>query len=93
MAAGREILVVVSNEEDNSEEVAIPESVVTLQDLQTVIEQTFTELETGSIDHLQIFSEKFKKYKNLKSLEEIKDGNTINAVLKASLRHNNNIFL
>ena len=55
-------LVLLDRAEDKKEEVEITKSIDTLI---VRIEDTF-ELERGSISHLQIWSEKFNDYKNLR---------------------------
>ncbi|XP_064383865.1 uncharacterized protein LOC135332883 isoform X3 [Halichondria panicea] len=69
-------LVLLDRAEDGKEEVEITKSIGTLI---VHIEDTF-KLERGSISHLQIWSEKFNDYKNLKKFEEVRDGCKINAV-------------
>ncbi len=83
----KKVAVVVEENKRNCKRIVIPENVVTLQDLQTLIEQTFTDqLVTGSIHYLQMYDKEFDCYINLESLEEIEyRSSKINAVLKVSL--------
>ncbi len=74
-------LVLLDRAEDGKEEVEITKSIGTLI---VHIEDTF-KLERGSISHLQIWSEKFNDYKNLKKFEEVQDGCKINAVPMVSV--------
>ncbi len=74
-------LVLVDRDEDSLEEVELTKSIDTLK---VRIEHTF-ELETGSISRLQIWSEKFNGYKNLRNFQEVQDGCKINAVPMVSV--------
>ncbi len=84
MAAKSIALVVFNRDEDSNEEIDITEC-NSIDTLKVLVEDTF---DKGSISHLQIWSERFNKYKKLTSFEEVQDGCQINAVPKVSMKSN-----